>query len=62
MPELAEDVIVRNLLEAIERLQEDLDRVELWTSMLGHFHCPVPEYRPGDQNLLPSRKSQHGAR
>ena len=54
MPEPAEDVIVRNLIEALERLQEDLDRVELWTSALGQFHSPVPDYRPGhDQHLLP---------
>jgi len=57
MPESAEDTIVRNLIEALARLQEDLDRAEFWTSTLGHFHRPVPDYRPGDQNLLPQRKS-----
>jgi len=29
MPEPAEDALVRNLIAALERLQEDLDRVEL---------------------------------
>ena len=37
MPEPAEDMIVRNLIEALERLHEDLDRVELWTAALGSF-------------------------
>ncbi len=63
MPEPAQDVIVRNLIEALERLQEDLDRVELWTSALGQFDSPVPDYRPGpDQHLLPQPKSQLAGR
>jgi hypothetical protein len=52
MPEPAEDVIVRNLIESLERLREDLDRMELWTAALGSFQHPVPDYRPGDQHLL----------
>ena len=31
MPERAADMIVRNLIEALNRLHDDLDRVELWT-------------------------------
>jgi len=52
MPEPAEDVIVRNLIESLERLRKDLDRMELWTAALGSFQHPVPDYRPGDQHLL----------
>jgi len=52
MPEQAEELIVRNLIEALERLREDLDRMELWAAMLDSFRHPVPEYRPGDQHLL----------
>jgi hypothetical protein len=52
MPEPAEDVIVRNLIEALERLREDLDRMELWASALGSFARPVPEYRPSDDRYL----------
>ncbi len=37
------------------RLNEDLDKVELWTAALGYFQTPVPDYRPGDQYLLPVR-------
>ena len=56
MPELPEDKILRNLIEALNRLHDDLDRVELWTAALGSFHRPVPGYRPGSDYLLPSRK------
>lgn len=61
MAEPAEDAIFRNLIEAVERLREDLDRVELWSAALGHFHQPVPEYRPSDAHLLPHRSASHPA-
>jgi hypothetical protein len=54
----AEDIAIRNLVEALERLHQDLDRVELWTAALGSFQTPAPEYQPGDRYLLqPSAKS-----
>ena len=46
MPEPAADVIVRNLIEALERLREDLDRMELWAAALGSFQHSIPDYRP----------------
>ena len=56
MMEPAEDVIVRNLVEALERLQEDLDRMEVWTAVLGSFSHPIPGYQPSDRHILdPSR-------
>ena len=48
-----EQAIVSNLMEAITRLQNDLDRVELWTAALGCFLQPVPDYQPGDEHILP---------
>jgi hypothetical protein len=61
MPEPAQDMIVRNLIEALERLHEDLDRVELWTAALGGFQRSVPDYQPGEHHLLPaSRKRERG--
>jgi hypothetical protein len=45
----AEELITRNLIAALDRLHEDLDRVELWTAALGCFAYPVPEYEPGGQ-------------
>jgi hypothetical protein len=52
MPESPADAIVRNLIESLERLRRDLDRMELWTEALDRFQHPIPEYRPGDQHLL----------
>jgi hypothetical protein len=53
----AADMIVRNLVEALNRLHDDLDRVELWTAALASFQQPTPEYRPGGgEYLLPTRK------
>ena len=56
MPEPAEAMIIRNLIEALNRLHDDLDRVELWTAALGSFQHAVPEYRPGGEHLLPTEK------
>lgn len=59
MPEPAADAIVRNLIEALERLRGDLDRMELWAAALDRFHHQIPDYRPGDQHLLsPDPKRQ----
>jgi hypothetical protein len=52
MPEPAADTIVRNLIEALERLRDDLDRMELWAAALDRFQHPIPDYPPGDQHLL----------
>jgi hypothetical protein len=57
MPEPAEEMIVHNLIDALERLRNDLDRVELWTAALGCFHQPVPDYEPSDRYLLSSKLS-----
>ena len=54
MSEPAEDVIVRNLIEALERLRSDIDRMELWTAALGCFQHPIPDHEPRDQHLLKS--------
>ncbi len=56
MPEPAEDMIVRNLIAALNRLHDDLDRIELWTAALSAFHRPAPEYQPDSDHLLPPRK------
>jgi hypothetical protein len=55
MSEQATDTIVRNLIESLERLRADLDRMELWTAVLDRFQHPVPDFQPGDQHLLPQR-------
>jgi len=61
MPEPAEDMIIRNLIESLERLRGDLDRMELWAAALGSFRRPAPEYQPSDRHLLkspPERRSR----
>ena len=58
----AQEQIVRNLALAIERLQQDLDRVELWTAALDCFQRPVPDYRPAERYLLPVSREGRGAR
>jgi hypothetical protein len=52
MPEPAEDMIIRNLIESLERLRSDIDRMELWAAALGSFRHPAPEYQPSDRHLL----------
>lgn len=52
MSEPAEDVIVHNLIDALERLRDDLNKVELWAAALGHFQHPVPDYQPGESYML----------
>ena len=52
MPEPAEDKIVRNLIETLERLHQDLDRMELWAAALGSFRHPIPDYESGERYLL----------
>jgi len=49
-------MIVRNLIEALKRLHDDLDRVELWTAALNSFQQPTPEYGPNLEYLLPRRE------
>jgi hypothetical protein len=45
--EPAGEKIVRNLQQAVERLQDDLARVELWAGALGCFSQPIPDYGHG---------------
>jgi hypothetical protein len=50
--------IARNLDDAIHRLNQDLERVEIWTAALGAFLEPVPDYESVQHEfLLPRAKS-----
>jgi len=62
MQDPAEDVIIRNLIEALERLRGDIDRMELWTAALGCFQHPIDDYQPGDRHLLKPPAEQHSRR
>jgi hypothetical protein len=59
MMEPAEDIVVRNLIEALERLHEDLDRMEMWAAVLGSFARPVPSYRQNERYLLNPERHRH---
>ena len=52
MLDRALDAIVRNLIESLERLRGDLDRMELWAAALDRFQHQIPDYQPADQHLL----------
>jgi hypothetical protein len=55
--EPAGEKIVRNLQQAVERLHEDIARVELWAGALGCFTKPIPDYGYGQTNFdLPQAK------
>ena len=45
--EPAGEKIVRNLQQAVDRLQDDIARVELWAGALGCFTKPIPDYGHG---------------
>ena len=57
--EPAGEKIVRNLQRAVERLQDDLARVELWAGALGCFTKPIPDYDHGQTKFdLPAAESK----
>jgi len=62
MQEPAEETIVHNLIDALERLRADLDRVELWTAALDCFQKPVPAYEPNNRYLLSAKSKSEESR
>jgi hypothetical protein len=52
MSGLGQASIAQNLSEAIERLQRDIEQVELWAAVLSCFAQPVPDYEPDDRYRL----------
>jgi hypothetical protein len=55
----AQEMIARELQQAVERLHRDMERVEFWADALGNFSKPIPDYEASDGRLnefmLPSR-------
>jgi hypothetical protein len=58
--EPAGEKIVRNLQQAVERLHEDIARVELWADALGCFAKPIPDYGYGQTKFDLSRAKPAG--
>jgi|KBSMisStaDraftv2_1062788.scaffolds.fasta_scaffold2209096_1 hypothetical protein len=55
--------IKANLRKALERLRDDIDRVEFWANALEGLTHPVPDYQASDRlarHLLPHARA--GAR
>jgi hypothetical protein len=58
----AGETIVRNLQQAMERLQIDIARVELWADALDCFTKPIPDYDHGQTRFdLPSARGPQGS-
>lgn len=53
---LGREKVERNLLDAIDRLQDDIARIQIWASALGSFSQPIPDYQPGHDFVLPQAK------
>lgn len=52
------------LREAIERLRDDIDRVEFWADALDRLAQPIPEYGASDElmrRLLPTGRPRLNA-
>jgi hypothetical protein len=47
-----QEVIAQHLSEAIERLQKDIEQVEVWAIALNCFAQPIPDYEPDDRYRL----------
>jgi hypothetical protein len=43
-----EAIVAKRLQEALERLRDDVARVEIWAGALGCFAEPVPDYDPAN--------------
>jgi hypothetical protein len=55
---VATDALARHLHAAIERVREDMQKVEFWADAMTSFSEPVPEYKPDDVTVwLPSEQA-----
>ena len=45
--------ISQHLQQAIENLQREALKVEIWAAALTGFARPIPSYEPSNDNLLP---------
>ena len=62
--EPARERVARMLHDAVERLHEDIERVEFWTEVLGCLARPAPDYTLENSTLngfnLPGRDGRAG--
>jgi hypothetical protein len=58
----AAQMLSQHLHAAIERVREDVAKVEFWADAVAGFTQPVPTYDPGDVKVwLPSEGPRAGA-
>jgi hypothetical protein len=43
-----EEVFVTDPIELLDNLDNDLNRIEMWTAALSSFQRPAPEYQSGN--------------
>jgi hypothetical protein len=59
MAEQGEGVVVPTQTEVLDNVDDDLDRIELWTAALSSFQHPPPVYQPstmkGDERMISAR-------
>lgn len=44
--------IARQLVESVDRLQKQVDKVEFWATAVTAFTQPIPDYEPGSPNAF----------
>jgi hypothetical protein len=44
--------IARQLVESVDRLQKEVEKVEFWATAVTAFTQPVPDYEPGSPNAF----------
>jgi hypothetical protein len=55
---VATDALARHLHAAIERVRDDMQKVEFWADAMTSFSEPVPDYEPEDVTVwLPSEQA-----
>lgn len=55
---VAVNLLARHLHAAIERVREDMEKVEFWADAVSGFAEPVPDYDPGNVTVwLPSEQA-----
>ena len=54
----ANNAVAQHLLDAIERVRDDVEKVEFWAGAVAGFARPVPEYTPHEAAIwLPAEQA-----
>ena len=49
--DVVNEAVTRHLLEAIERVRDDVAKDEFWAGAVAGFAQPVPKYTPGEASV-----------